>query len=112
MVPFDLATLARSEGGEYVLGMKDLHTRTCYMIYGILEPGERDRLVRPGEGHEEILCAVDGPLTIHSEKGNIELQKGHAVHVKENVSFHISNPSERAVVYIMAGAPTGRSHVA
>ncbi len=112
MVPFDLAGLARSEGGEYVLGMKDLQTRACYMIYGVLQSGEKDRLVRPGEGHEEILCAVDGPVTIHSERGNIELEQGHAVHVKENESFHISNPSERAVVYIMAGAPTGWSHVA
>jgi len=107
---FDLVRLARSEGGEYVLGMKDLHTHACYMIYGILEPGEKDRLVRPGEGHEEILCAVDGPVMIHSGRGNIELKQGHAVHVTEKLSFHISNPSEVPVVYIMAGGHSRPHH--
>lgn len=110
MESFDLAELARREGGEYVLGMKDLHTHACYMIYGILQPREKDRLVRPGEGHEEILCAVDGPVMIHSEKGVTTLERGHAVHVKEDGSFFISNPSDKAVIYIMAGGHSRPHH--
>jgi len=101
--PFDLAHLASSSGGEYVLGTKDLLTRACYMIYGILQAAEKDRLVRPGQGHEEILCAVDGPLMMHTERGDTLLERAHAVHVGEHESFHISNPSDQPVVYIMAG---------
>jgi hypothetical protein len=100
---FDLEKLAGMEGGEYVLGMKDLNTHACYMIYGILHPDEKDRIIRPGEGHEEILCAADGPLLMHTRKGEIVLQRGHAVHIKEEESFNISNPTDREVVYVIAG---------
>ncbi len=100
---FDVAALAATQGGEYVLGMKDLYTHACYMIYGIMQPGEGQRLVKPGDGHEEILCAVDGDLEIHSEKGDFVLRRGHATHIKEDQSFFLANPSDKTVVYIMAG---------
>jgi mannose-6-phosphate isomerase-like protein (cupin superfamily) len=103
MRAYDLEKTALVAGGEYVLGMKDLHTHACYMIYGVLQPGERDREVRPGEGHEEIMCAVTGPIVMHQDTEEIRLEEGHAVHVKEDQRFTISNPTDRRVVYIMAG---------
>ncbi len=110
MKSFNLEKAAAAGGGEYVLGMKDLHTHACYMIYGSLQPNQGDRLVRPGEGHEEILCAVGGPLLLHTDSGDVRLEKGHAVHVKEEESFHISNPSNRPVVYILAGGHARPHH--
>lgn len=104
---FDLETMAISGGGEYVLGAKDLHTHSHYMIYGILQPGEGERLVRPGKGHEEIFCAITGALTLHTPSGDVRLEPHHAMLVTEDQSFLISNPSDHPVVYIMAG---GRSH--
>jgi mannose-6-phosphate isomerase-like protein (cupin superfamily) len=109
MRSFDLAGLASTFGGEYVLGAKDLNTDTCYLVYGILKEGEAERLVRPGKGREEILCAVDGPLVMHTGSREIILKQGNAIHVKGDDSFLISNPSDRPVVYIMAGGNT-RSH--
>ncbi|MBI5251040.1 MAG: hypothetical protein HY912_16240 [Desulfomonile tiedjei] len=103
MKAFDLEELAHREGGEYVLGMKDLHSQACYLIFGILTPGEAERLVRPGAGHEEILCAVGGPLLIHTQKGEIRLERGSAVHVREDQSFMISNPGDKEIVYIISG---------
>jgi hypothetical protein len=103
MKAFDLQKLAQSEGGEYVLGAKDLHTHACYLIYGLLSPGECDRLVKPGTGHEEILCAVNGPLLMHTRMGDILLERGHAVHIKEDESFLISNPGDGEVAYIISG---------
>jgi len=107
---FDIKRFANEQGGEYVLGMKDLHTHACYLIYGALAAGEKNRLVKPGDGHEEILLAVDGPLVIENEKGNIVLEPGHATHVKEDESFFISNPSEKAVIYVMAGGHSRPHH--
>jgi hypothetical protein len=101
---FDLRGLASSQGGEYVLGAKDLHSDTCYLVYGILRAGEAKRLVRAGVGHEEILCAVDGSLALESVRGTDLLPLGHAVHVGESDSFFISNTSDRPVVYVLAGA--------
>ena len=43
---FNVKRLAKEQGGEYVLGMKDLHTHACYLIFGTLAPDERDRLVK------------------------------------------------------------------
>jgi len=100
---FDLESLASAFGGEYVLGMKDLHSNACYLIYGRLEKGEGERLIRPGPGHEEILCAIDGPLTVHTGYGETILQRGSAIHIRQEEAFSISNPSNTSVVYILAG---------
>jgi len=107
---FDLEALSADEGGEYVLGMKDLHTHACYLVYGKLRTGEKERLVRPGEGHEEILCAVDGSVVMHTPRGDETLEKGHAVHVKEDESFFISNPSNLPVTYVLAGGHSRPHH--
>ncbi|MBI4962867.1 MAG: hypothetical protein HY913_06295 [Desulfomonile tiedjei] len=100
---FDLERRARTQGGEYVLGEKDLHSTACYLVFGILQGGEGDRLVKAGKGYEEILCAVGGPLVMHTTSGKITLPRGHAVHVKEDDSFVISNPSGDPVIYVTAG---------
>lgn len=100
---FDVAGLAGSQGGEYVLGMKDLHSDACYLIYGRIAAQEAPRMVKPGRGYEEILCAVDGPLTMHTDRGDIRLEKGHAVHLPEETALHISNPTLQPVVYVVAG---------
>lgn len=110
MKAFDVAKLAVDQGGEYVLGMKDLHTHACYFVYGILAPREEKRLVRPGQGHEEILCAVEGDLTVQTRTGDVPLSRGNAIHVKEDESFFISNPSDSTVVYVLAGGHSGSHH--
>ncbi|MFH1117419.1 MAG: hypothetical protein V1792_26155 [Pseudomonadota bacterium] len=103
MKSFDVRALAADEGGEYVLGMKDLDTHACYLIYGTLRPGEGGRRVEPGHGHEEILCVVSGTLLIHAPGEDFTLETGHAVHVREDGSFEISNPGREEAVYVMAG---------
>jgi len=105
---FDLERLAASQGGEYVLAHKDLHSHACYLIYGLLEPGETQRLVRPGDGFEEILCAAGGPLLLHSDQGDIALDKGHAVHLTEKDSIFLSNPCASQITYVVAGGPVKR----
>jgi len=105
---FDLEHLALTQGGEYVLGSKDLHSSVCYLTYGILKGSEEGRLVKAGKGYEEILCAVGGPLVMHTDRGKVTLPRGNAVHVRDDDSFLISNPSREPVVYVTAGGPTFR----
>jgi ethanolamine utilization protein EutQ (cupin superfamily) len=99
----DVAALASSQGGEYVLGDKDLHTQTCYLVYGRLEAHEGNRLIRPGTAYEEILCVVHGRLLIHTNRGDVTLPEGNAVYVRENESFLVSNPNDEPSVYVVAG---------
>ncbi len=103
---FDLAKMAAAQGGEYVLAAKDLHTQACYLIYGFLRSGEADRLIRPGEGYEEILCAITGALVMKLGRNEVILEQGHAAHLSSADSFYISNPNENTVLYVIAG---GRS---
>ncbi len=106
MKSFDLAKLAAAQGGEYVLAAKDLDSRACYLVYGVLKPGEQGRLIKPGDGYEEILCAVTGALLMKLSGGDVALEQGHAVHIKPTDSFYVSNPNDDPVVYVIAG---GRS---
>ncbi len=106
MKSFDLAKLAAAQGGEYVLASKDLHSEACYLVYGILQGREGHRLVQPGKGYEEILCAITGPIVMNLSHMETTLQRGHAVHLDQTDSFYIFNPSDDSVLYVIAG---GRS---
>ena len=108
MKSFDLAKMAAAQGGEYVLAAKDLHTEACYLVYGLLKPGEGDRLIQPGKGYEEILCAITGALVMKLARNEVILEQGHAVHVNSADSFYISNPNNDTVLYVIAG---GRSRL-
>lgn len=103
MKVFDLDRLGRAFGGEYTLGAKDLHSQGLYLVYGTLKGRERNRLVRPGKGYEEIFCAIDGPVLIRTGLGEHLLESRHAIHLHQDDSFYISNPADTAVHYIVAG---------
>jgi hypothetical protein len=103
---FDLAKLAAVQGGEYVLAAKDLHTEACYLVYGFLQSGKGDRLIQPGKGYEEILCAITGALVMKLARGEVILEQGHAVHINSTDSFYISNRNNNTILYVIAG---GRS---
>jgi hypothetical protein len=100
---YDLNSLCKLMGGEYVLGTKDLHSKACYLIYGLLNPGEGDRLIKPGDGYEEILCGIDGELLIDNAGIKTPLPSGFAMHIQEDQCFYISNPSQETRRYILAG---------
>ena len=107
---YSLRKMALETGGEYVLGARDLRTHACYLIYGELAPGERGRKVCPGAGHEEILLAVKGNLSLSAENEEIRLQEGEALHFQEEETVFLANPGQEKSVYIPAGGHSGRAH--
>ncbi len=100
---FDLAGRVFREGGETVLGLKDLDTHACYMLYGVLNPGDPPRLLRPGLGHEEIFLVVSGSIKVEGPGGFQTLQPGQAVYLKdeETLSATAAGPGEAR--YVAAG---------
>ena len=63
LVTFDIRGQAESaDDGEFVLGARQTGSHACYMIYGTLRPGEKGRLIKPGEGHEEIVLSARGSI--------------------------------------------------
>jgi len=105
-----LRKLAIEEGGEYVLGMKDLKTHACYLIYGELQPGEKGRKICPGTGHEEILMTVIGDIEVTGEPFKGVLHEGEAIHLREEQTCLLANPGKSRAIYILAGGHSGIDH--
>jgi hypothetical protein len=103
MKKIDIQSRALSEeNGEYVLGLEDTGSHACYMIYGVLKPGEKGRRIKPGRGHEEIVLAMKGDLIL---KGDISgrLEQGSAFHIVGEASAFLDNPGPDEAVYVIAG---------
>jgi hypothetical protein len=110
MKVFELENMAiNSETGESILGFQDTGSHACYMIYGILKPKEKGRLVKPGEGHEEIVIAVKGNLRVTGYYSEM-LKEGSAFHIKGEQKCLLENPDMSDAVYIIAGGHSESGH--
>ena len=107
---FEMSTRAKeSENGEYILGYEDTGSHSCYMIYGALRPREKQRLVKPGKGHEEIVLAVKGTLKVTGYWTGT-LREGSAFHITGDNECYLGNTSDRDAVYIIAGGHADGGH--
>ncbi|RPJ13130.1 MAG: hypothetical protein EHM30_12085 [Desulfobacteraceae bacterium] len=91
-----------SGAGEYILGLEDTGSHACYMIYGVLKPGEKGRLIKPGTGHEEILLAVKADLELSGAYSG-HLEEGKAFHVAGDTAIFLENRGSVEAVYVIAG---------
>jgi hypothetical protein len=98
-----------NDSGEYILGARETGSHACYLIYGILKPGERGRELRPGAGHEEILLALSGDLSLTGQYSGI-LKQGQALHMRGEETFQAANYGTVPVVYVIAGGHSGEEH--
>jgi hypothetical protein len=106
---YDCLMRAKAEGGETVLGSAELETQACYLIYGIVESGQK-RALNPGLGHEEILCLVAGVATLVGPEGSQNLKVGEAVYLKGDVAYTLENNQKMPVVYVAAGGHSEAGH--
>jgi hypothetical protein len=107
---FDLKSKAQiSENGEYILGFKETGSHACYMIYGILRPEEKDRVIKPGKGHEEIVLALKGDIKITGYYSGV-LKEGSAFHIAGEHECFLENQGISEAVYIIAGGHSESRH--
>lgn len=97
------------ENKEYVLGFQDTGSHACYMIYGILSPGEGGRLIKPGLGHEEIVFIACGEVKITGHFSAI-VKEGQAFHIVGDSECFLENITDREVIYIIAGGHSEGAH--
>lgn len=109
MKQHDLRGKAENSNGEYVYGAADTASHACYVIYGILKPGEKERRIKPGKGHEEMLVAVKGSFMVTGHY-NDTLEEGHAVHLAGEQTCLLENRSPEEAIYIIAGGHSGHGH--
>ncbi|MFP3999648.1 MAG: hypothetical protein ACOCR8_01570 [Desulfosalsimonas sp.] len=99
----------KSKDGEFVLGAEHTGSHACYMIYGVLQPGEKDRLVKPGKGHEEMVLAAAGGLAVTGAVTG-HLGQGEAFHIAEEQTAYLENPADTEAVYVISGGHSQHGH--
>ncbi|RME63993.1 MAG: hypothetical protein D6778_08725 [Nitrospirae bacterium] len=99
-----------SSTGEVILGAEDTGSHACYLIYGVLGPREKGRLLKPGSGHEELFFVLKGEVALRGEC-ELVLKEGQAVHFVGEETFYAENLTEAEAVYVIAGGHSeGRHH--
>lgn len=98
-----------SENGEHIIGFKETGSHACYMIYGILKPGEKGRVIKPGRGHEEIVLAMKGDITVTGHCSGT-LKEGSAFHIDGENECFLENKGISDAVYIIAGGHSEGGH--
>lgn len=105
----NLREQAEKAGGEYVFGAEDTGSHACYLIYGILRPGESGREVKPGKGHEEMLLNVSGAIRVSGAYDGM-LGEGAAIHLRGEESCRLENTGTTEAIYVLAGGHSGHGH--
>jgi uncharacterized cupin superfamily protein len=100
---------AEKNSGEYVFGAADTGSHACYMIYGTLKAGEKGRVIKPGKGHEEMMVAVKGELTLTGDFEG-QLREGMAIHLVGEQTCLLENKGTSEAVYLVAGGHSGHGH--
>jgi len=105
---FDVSSKAPLSG-EYILGAEQTGSHACYLIYGVLKAGERGRELKPGRGHEEIVLAVRGDLSLHGNYTGV-LKQGQALHLRDDETCLLDNPGDGDAIYVVAGGHAEGGH--
>jgi hypothetical protein len=107
---FDVADKVMGSG-EYILGADATGSHACYLIYGVLRPGEAGRELSPGRGHEEIVLCVRGTMRL-SGAFDGDLTQGQAVHLLGEERCEAGNAGSAEVIYVVSGGHSegGKQH--
>ncbi|MGE5238785.1 MAG: hypothetical protein ACM3ON_08285 [Chloroflexota bacterium] len=110
MKTYDIARDAReSAEGEAIVGFQRTGSHACYLLYGVLKPGERGRVVKPGRGHEEILLAIKGDLVVTGFFAGT-LTEGSAIHLSGEQECLLENTGDSEALYVIAGGHSEGGH--
>jgi len=109
MKKLDLKKMAAQNNSEYVYGSADTGSHACYLIYGRLMPGERGREIKPGNGHEEMLLAAHGSLSVTGDFEGL-IEEGSVIHLAGEQTCFLENRGSSEAVYVIAGGHAEQSH--
>ncbi|MCX7988697.1 MAG: hypothetical protein N2647_04575 [Thermodesulfovibrio sp.] len=95
--------------GEFIIGSELTNSHACYMIYGVLRPAEKQRLIKPGKGHEEIVLILKGEVKVTGIWEGI-IKEGESFHIVEEESVFFENLSTSDTIYLIAGGHSEKGH--
>ncbi len=95
--------------GEIILGVEDTGSHACYLIYGVMAPRQKGQMIKPGQGHEELLLVIKGKLALTGDC-DVVLEQGQAVHLVGEQTCYAENLTDEEVVYVIAGGHSEGGH--
>jgi hypothetical protein len=95
--------------GEFLLGSRETGSHACYLIYGVLHPGEAGRELKPGPGHEELVLVLQGDMAL-SGVHNGTLKQGQALQLVGDETVLAGNSGVMPVLYVVSGGHSGHAH--
>ena len=97
----------QSKDREFFYGAKiNKAIKDVYLGLGYLESGESGRKQGPGNGHEELLYAVDGQLEITIKKEIFTLNEGEIYFIPDGSKVKLRNTLDKRVYFMIAGGHT------
>ncbi len=97
------------ESGETILGAEDTGSHACYLIYGRMRGREKNRRLKPGKGHEELILAVQGDFQLSGQAVGT-LKQGQALHLSGEETLFLENLTAEPAVYMLAGGHSEAGH--
>ena len=98
-----------SDSGEFIFGLEHTGSHACYMVYGVLKPGQKQRVIKPGKGHEEMVLAVKGNFEIYGRFSG-QLNEGCAFHIAGEDTVYLQNTETTDAFYVIAGGHSQDGH--
>lgn len=95
--------------GEFIIGSELTGSHACYMIYGVMTPLEKDRLIKPGKGHEEIVLILKGKVKVSGIWEGV-LSEGDSFQIEGDEVLYFENIVNSEVIYVIAGGHSEEGH--
>lgn len=95
--------------GEFLIGSELTGSHACYLIYGVVEPEEKGRVIKPGKGHEEIVLIIKGKVKVTGDWNGL-LSEGQAIHLADDESLFFENLTDQKIIYVIAGGHSEKGH--
>ena len=97
--------------GEFIVGPTVVVSRTTYLVYNVVAPGQTMPL-RAGHGHEEIFLVVAGSGKLNLGGAEAFLEKGQGAYLGEGPDGTVTAVGPETLHYVCAGGhvPGGHHH--
>ena len=97
--------------GEFIVGPTVVGSRTTYLVYNAVAPGQTMPL-RAGHGHEEIFLVIAGSGKLNLGGEEAFLEKGQGAYLGEGPDGTVTAVGAETLHYVCAGGhvPGGHHH--
>jgi uncharacterized cupin superfamily protein len=111
MKPFTIRDHFKEASQECIVGPSALGSRTTYLVFGEVQPGQTQKL-SAGHGHEEIFMVVSGRARVRMAGAEEVFGEGQGAYLGTEPDGELTVEGAEPVRYVCAGGhvPGGHHH--